>query len=249
MFKELKKRLLIEKKVKNYILYAIGEIILIVVGILVAMNINNWNDNRKNISKSEYFIDEVSTDLKRDTTYFNFALERIDVKIEYKRKLLNKDSLSNYSTSLIQQIISSGSNNIKISTGTFDKMKESGVLSLQENKYLFQKLNNYYTSYKGYLDIRNNWEKKLVENEYDFWFYQNSFELEYLDADTVENPKTNRLNTINEIQSNKGRNIIKMAIFREEAMKETYKNTIRNAEKLLNIIDSLQLQKRIDSEN
>jgi len=244
MFKQLKKRLLLEKKVKNYIIYAIGEIILIVVGILVAMNINNWNDTRKNISKSKYFIEEVSIDLKRDTAYFNFALDRIDVKIAYKRKLLSKDSISNYSTGDIQQIISSGSNNIKINTGAFDKMKESGVLSLQGNKYLFQKLNIYYTSFKDYLDIRNDWEKKFVENEYDYWFYQNKFELEFLDTLTIENSQENRLNTINEIQSNQGKNVIKMAIFREESMKETYKKTISKAENLLHIIDSLQLQKK-----
>ncbi len=34
-------------KFKNYISYAIGEIILVVIGILIAVGINNWNENRK----------------------------------------------------------------------------------------------------------------------------------------------------------------------------------------------------------
>lgn len=34
---------------KNYIIYALGEIILVVMGILIALQINNWNENRKNV--------------------------------------------------------------------------------------------------------------------------------------------------------------------------------------------------------
>ena len=116
MFKQIKRKLVADKKLKNYTLYAIGETLLIVIGILVAMNINNWNENKKSLKQSKYFIDEIAVDLQRDTSYLNMALKRIDLKVEYKGKLLYPDSLQNFSTINIQHIISSGTNNININT-------------------------------------------------------------------------------------------------------------------------------------
>ena len=42
-FRKIRQRLLTENKFSKYLLYAIGEIILVVVGILIALKINNWN--------------------------------------------------------------------------------------------------------------------------------------------------------------------------------------------------------------
>lgn len=39
---------MVKNKTGNYLKYAIGEIILVVIGILIALQINNWNENRKN---------------------------------------------------------------------------------------------------------------------------------------------------------------------------------------------------------
>ncbi len=49
-FTRIRQRLLSEGKLSKYSLYAIGEIVLIVIGILIALQINNWNEDRKNAS-------------------------------------------------------------------------------------------------------------------------------------------------------------------------------------------------------
>lgn len=46
-FRRIRQNLLQQGKLKNYFLYSIGEIILVVIGILIALQINNWNENRK----------------------------------------------------------------------------------------------------------------------------------------------------------------------------------------------------------
>jgi len=46
-FKKIRKKLLSKNKFSSYIIYAVGEIILVVVGILIALQINNWNESRK----------------------------------------------------------------------------------------------------------------------------------------------------------------------------------------------------------
>jgi len=47
-FRKIRQRLLTENKFSKYLIYAMGEIILVVIGILIALQINNWNENRVN---------------------------------------------------------------------------------------------------------------------------------------------------------------------------------------------------------
>ncbi|SIO14501.1 DUF6090 family protein [Algoriphagus halophilus] len=46
-FRKIRQHLLVENKFTKYLLYALGEIILVVIGILIALSINNWNEERK----------------------------------------------------------------------------------------------------------------------------------------------------------------------------------------------------------
>lgn len=47
-FRKIRQKLLSQNRVTQYLAYAIGEIILVVIGILIALQVNNWNENRKN---------------------------------------------------------------------------------------------------------------------------------------------------------------------------------------------------------
>jgi uncharacterized protein DUF6090 len=63
-FRKIRQKMLSENKFSKYLIYAIGEIILVVIGILIAIQINNWNSIRLE-KKSDYqLIDALITDLK-----------------------------------------------------------------------------------------------------------------------------------------------------------------------------------------
>ncbi|WP_412561469.1 DUF6090 family protein [Winogradskyella sp. MIT101101] len=61
-FRQIRHSMINQNRTKKYLLYAIGEIILVVIGILIALQINNWNEQRK-ILKSEK---EILTNLKSE---------------------------------------------------------------------------------------------------------------------------------------------------------------------------------------
>ena len=72
-FRKIRQNLLMENlpagqagKTSKYFKYAIGEIVLVVIGILIALQINNWNEKRLNENKITSILKEVQNDLKED---------------------------------------------------------------------------------------------------------------------------------------------------------------------------------------
>ena len=65
-FRRIRQSLLTQNKMRSYLLYAIGEIILVVIGILIALQINNWNEKQKlEAKKQEYYV-QLLDDLESD---------------------------------------------------------------------------------------------------------------------------------------------------------------------------------------
>lgn len=66
IFRKIRKGLLSENRFGKYLLYAIGEIVLVVIGILIALNLNNRNEQRKAQVKVELIFEDVMNDLIAD---------------------------------------------------------------------------------------------------------------------------------------------------------------------------------------
>jgi hypothetical protein len=92
-FRRIRQQLLSENKFSRYGFYAIGEIILVVIGILIALQINNWNENRKHAIAEKDFFKSINNDLKQDLEFITYVQAYTKPKIE-AYKLLN----SKYST-------------------------------------------------------------------------------------------------------------------------------------------------------
>ena len=76
LFRNIRKNLIAEGKTKKYILYAVGEIILVVIGILIALQINNWNEQQKAKSTEIYVLKEVLSNLNEDAIILNEIIEQ-----------------------------------------------------------------------------------------------------------------------------------------------------------------------------
>ena len=65
-FRNIRKKLAAENKAAAYSRYAIGEIILVVIGILIALQINNWNEHRKETVELREYLHKISNNVKQD---------------------------------------------------------------------------------------------------------------------------------------------------------------------------------------
>ncbi len=63
-FRQIRQRLLTDNKFSKYLLYALGEILLVVIGILIALQVNNWNEKRKEESEMVKNLTEFKSELE-----------------------------------------------------------------------------------------------------------------------------------------------------------------------------------------
>ena len=80
-FRQIRYKLMNENKTSRYLKYAIGEIILVVFGILIALQINNWNENRKDSVQEIAILKSLQNDIQSD-------LRDLQYSIEFKKKML-----------------------------------------------------------------------------------------------------------------------------------------------------------------
>tara|TARA_R110002051_G_C8580745_1_gene477209 strand:+ start:74 stop:820 length:747 start_codon:yes stop_codon:yes gene_type:complete len=95
-FRKIRQNLLLEGKIGKYLKYAIGEIILVVLGILIALQLNNLNDERKTENLRQVYYKQLLQDFKNDKAYIEKTSLSIDsnmVKIRAFKEIYNQPNL------------------------------------------------------------------------------------------------------------------------------------------------------------
>ena len=70
-FRRIRQQLLAENKTGKYLKYAIGEIVLVVVGILIALSINTWKEQRNNLEKEKYYLTSIKSSIQLSQSELN----------------------------------------------------------------------------------------------------------------------------------------------------------------------------------
>lgn len=79
-FRVIRQRLLNENKFTKYLVYAIGEIVLVVIGILIALQINTWSNNKQAKLYEKKILLEIKSSLEKDANLFKRLEKRINIK-------------------------------------------------------------------------------------------------------------------------------------------------------------------------
>lgn len=136
--------------------YAIGEIVLVVIGILIALQINNWNDERKAKIETEAIrqsnLEEIYHDLKKDVINLDTIIKQLQVQKEASTYFLeilesNDKYISDSLKFFKNQFIVSNSLTIDKPENTWDNLNMSGQLLTLKEDTLTKKLFEYYNFY------------------------------------------------------------------------------------------------------
>ena len=75
-FRKIRKKMADDNKPLKYVRYAIGEIVLVVVGILIALQVNNWNETQKQRHIEIYVLEELASGLSQDLNVLKYNIDK-----------------------------------------------------------------------------------------------------------------------------------------------------------------------------
>jgi len=88
-FSQIRFKLMSQNQTSRYIKYAVGEIILVVIGILIALQINNWNEDRKTRLQEVKLVSQLLEDAKNDSIFYQSRLLLFNSQINTYQLLLD----------------------------------------------------------------------------------------------------------------------------------------------------------------
>jgi len=167
-FRKIRQKMLTENKFSKYLLYAIGEIILVVIGILIALSINNSNEKKSERKIEQDYLFSLIEDAKTDLSNFDNIIKANELRNKYldsleyrcfnynvKDKKYHPELMYRYMFSLSRPDF------ITQTDRTLSQLKNSGGMRLIEDKNIidaiikyeesFEKLYNQQVWYEGAL--------------------------------------------------------------------------------------------------
>ena len=88
-FRKIRQNLLSENKFSKYLIYAVGEIVLVVIGILIALQINNWNQERIQKLEEQTIVKNIHTEYLQNKTILKKRIEEAELCEAALKQLMN----------------------------------------------------------------------------------------------------------------------------------------------------------------
>jgi hypothetical protein len=157
IFRHIREGLLAEKKVNRYVLYAVGEIVLVVLGIVIALQIDNWNEWRQERELEQIVLEQLKEDYESD-------LAQLNQKIHLRHSIIDAalyvlDATDRPGETVRDSLISKLT--ILLIDPTFDPiendMSSKGNLRLITNRKLKHYLSTWTSDIVAVRELEQNW--------------------------------------------------------------------------------------------
>ena len=178
-FRKIRQTLLEKNRVSKYLIYAFGEIILVVIGILIALQINDWNENRKNSIAEQKLLNALLIEFESNLKILEDNIKLNDNNI--KNSLLlgeytnpNLSSFNEKEISLLLLGVFKDEPRFFPIQGTIEEIINSGKLSILSNSNLRKALSDWQSK----VDNINRQEVYVVERRdigHEFFIKEGNF--------------------------------------------------------------------------
>jgi hypothetical protein len=167
-FRKIRQKMLTENKFSKYLIYAIGEILLVVIGILIALSINNWNQERIQKLEEQSIVKNIHTEYLQNKAIIKRRIEENELCEAALRQLMN--NIGKDEDYLKKQNVDSllfyafDPPIFRPSENTISGLIQSGRLELLQNQELVNLIYNWGRTMKALTDRTTRFTTKL-DNE------------------------------------------------------------------------------------
>jgi hypothetical protein len=120
-------------QIMKYSRYAIGEILLVVIGILIALQVNNWNEERKQRTKRDYYLITLLGELQENADYLSARNEIINNEIENQRSMIRRLSSP---MATIDTVVKIASDELSLFYYSFSSLNNNTFTTLESTGYI-----------------------------------------------------------------------------------------------------------------
>ena len=197
IFRKIRQSFLLENKTFKYLKYAIGEIILVVIGILIALAINNYSERKKERKKEQAYLKEINLDFKSNKTQLDSIVNYNKVSLHAGNRLLKIYKLFDLKNPIRNKTNTHVADSIRIynvlvwrnktfnpKNGTVEALLNSSSFDLIKNDTLRRYLISWKDVLGDYLE-EEMFAVNFLRNEYDPWV-RKSFEPDLDDPNNVK---------------------------------------------------------------
>lgn len=156
-FRRIRQNLLTEGKTANYFKYAIGEIILVMIGILLAFQVSEWNNSRQESSKEQQFLKNLQADLKDNLIEYSRVAENCSGAYKANNKLLeiiksDKPIVNNTEIDSLIHSVLNEFGSLDVIEGSINEIINTGSLNVIKDPELRKQLSNWSQIMNDYKD-------------------------------------------------------------------------------------------------
>lgn len=249
-FRKIRHRLLSENRFSKYLIYAVGEIFLVVIGILIALSISNWNESKKEENIVRASLAALKLNLKEDIIDLQDQIahnEKVVKQVDFCFKLISLPEYENRRLSLfVDSIAAVADERTFLPKNTAFKSMESGAhFQWIDSQILTESIYTYYAllDVLSNITVQNNqYVKKHVEG---FTYQEMEFGTLFPGANPYANNRNLLLDNTNILRGNHVfENALIGRLFRSGSENARSENAILKAYELIEIIDAYLEDKR-----
>ena len=160
LFRKIRQKLLQENRVTRYLVYAVGEIFLVVIGILIALQVNNSNENLKTRVFEQEILTLIDQNLTRDSVLIAIELQNAILANQMIDSILNQvdDGIFNENLNIwMGKVVTF--ERFKSQSSGFEVLKSKGIDAISDKKLQVDLITYYdetlFKLYQALLDVEN----------------------------------------------------------------------------------------------
>ena len=146
-FRRIRQKLVAERNPKKYLLYATGEVLLIIIGILLALQLNNLNDGAKEDKLANQYLERLVGDLAKDTTYCSQRIKAATRAVNSTKVFVQDLYQTQRTEAEVRKLFGNfnlGTDPLTTHNPAYLELTSSGKLSIITPSTLKEAITNYY---------------------------------------------------------------------------------------------------------